>query len=259
MPNRLDRKTLALSIVALWVTACGSDVYNNSANRSLTSATNGTNTGSVNSNGTNGSGSGSGSTPNGGSGGNPNPPPYEFAQALDFGGMYGGYYNVAGGYSAEYVNPITNASTCPLGGYVASTVTGTPNLDYGIGLCSRPHVTGREEEYDYGGSFGYVDGGVLSPNPVTGAASCPAGYTQVTVHGSANLDWSMYFCYRRHVPGQPGAAKFGGFFGYGWNGGLVTFVNPATNGAICPPGYTQHRLLGTNGLDWSVFGCLIKM
>src|SRR5512140_3186602 len=48
---------------------------------------------------------------------------------------------------------------------------------------------------DFGGAFGYVAGNPV-PNPATGSATCPAGYTATTILGTINVDYPVYFCSR---------------------------------------------------------------
>jgi len=51
-----------------------------------------------------------------------------------FGGMYGGYFN--GSTHTWYVNPITGSTSCP-GGFTATRILGTPNVDYDLYFCYR--------------------------------------------------------------------------------------------------------------------------
>lgn len=92
--------------------------------------------------------------------------------------MYGG---------PNYNNPTTNAATCPTG-YTATKISGTPNLDWPLYVCTRkvsdttsPTPT---QYFDFGGMYG--SGGTpsswtLQNNPLTGAKTCPAGYTSTPV------------------------------------------------------------------------------
>ncbi|XXF78842.1 hypothetical protein P2318_03515 [Myxococcaceae bacterium GXIMD 01537] len=160
---------------------------------------------------------------------------------LDFGGMWG----VVNGSPVK--NPVTNASSCPAG-YTTQQLLGTYNLDHNLYICHKPHVPGIPPTNRFGGAFGYVNNGVLAPNPATGEASCPAGHVQTQVLGTSGVDWSLSFCMSR-AP----SLEFGGAFGY--IDGSTLSPNPATGAASCPEGYTQTQLLGTDSFDAPVFIC----
>lgn len=105
---------------------------------------------------------------------------------------------------------------------------------------------------DFGGAFGYFDNGTLSPNPSTGAASCPSGYATTKVCGTTNLDWSVVFCLRLHTPNSDQLFDFGGMWGFVEG---VSKPNPFTGGQSCPAGYTDQVLFGTLNLDWPLHVC----
>ncbi|APR74737.1 Hypothetical protein A7982_00083 [Minicystis rosea] len=164
---------------------------------------------------------------------------------LDFGGAYG---YVDGG--APAVNPATSALSCP-SGYQSYQVLGTTNSDWPVWYCYRPHVAGRDPLYDYGGGYGYVDGGVHANNPITGTMSCPSGYIDQRVLDTINVDRAMHVCYRTHSA-LGTSLRFGGMFGY-VDGAPVP--DPVTGTFACPSGFARQRLLGTSGTDYDAVSC----
>ncbi|MFP2907125.1 trypsin-like serine protease [Pyxidicoccus sp. 3LFB2] len=159
----------------------------------------------------------------------------------DFGGMWG---YVLG---ALMPNPYTLAGSCPAG-YTDQRVLGTLNVDYEVHVCYKPHVPGTTPDFPFGGMMGQVDSGIVAPNPATGAATCPPGFTLRPVSGYPNVDWSVHFCYQ-----PPTSWDFGGMWGFVEGGTAVR--NPATDSTTCPAGYKATQLLGTTGIDLGVFLC----
>ncbi len=89
---------------------------------------------------------------------------------MDYGGAWG-YVN-----SVLVPNPATGGASCPAG-YAAQPLLGSSGVDWAVFYCSRPHRTGATIHGTIsGGMWGYVDSAVVE-NPISGAASCPAGYT----------------------------------------------------------------------------------
>ena len=104
-------------------------------------------------------------------------------------------------YSTGYNNPATSAQSCPTG-YVATQVSGTPDIDNSLYVCTRktsdtstPMPT---QYFDFGGIWGMSGGftwyedvfgprikvtDTLDVNPYTEGASCPVGYTSQKVLG----------------------------------------------------------------------------
>jgi hypothetical protein len=163
---------------------------------------------------------------------------------LDFGGAFG----YVGG--APVPNPATGAASCP-GGYTAVKVMDTPNIDYPVHFCFRPRQAGSDPVFDFGGMWGYV-GGALANNPITGAASCPAGFTDQLILDTFNIDYPLHVCYRPHAAGTPSPYHFGGMWGY-VNGAPVP--NPATGAASCPPLFAGSQVLGTTNVDYPLHVC----
>jgi hypothetical protein len=165
--------------------------------------------------------------------------------SLDFGGAYG---YIHGGTLSP--NPATGGASCP-SGYTAYQAYGTNNVDWGMWYCYRPHRAGRDALYDFGGAYGYVDGGTPANNPLTGARSCPAGYTDQMVLGTLNVDYDAHICYRPHQSTGT-SLDFGGMFGII---DAVAVPNPATATFACPSGFTLERILGTDRVDWPLYSC----
>ena len=117
-------------------------------------------------------------------------------QIYDFGGMYG--Y----GAMKTYVNPATGAASCPAG-YTAAQVLGTPNLDWPVYFCYRPHTANSSSALNFGGMYGdgFETARRTFVNPLTGAASCPSGFTASLLLWTANTDWPLYFCYQQLASG----------------------------------------------------------
>lgn len=123
-----------------------------------------------------------------------------------------------------------------------------------------------EDYYDFAGMFGYgmVDGRAVSyPNPATGAMSCPSGYQSHPVFGTDNVDWPAFVCTRAHVAGRAPLYDFGGMVGLAgetYEGavpwlGYFYFVNELTHTDACPRGYARQQVLGSPGVDNSLFYC----
>ncbi|MFT3765096.1 MAG: hypothetical protein QM820_06220 [Minicystis sp.] len=156
-----------------------------------------------------------------------------------FGGMWG-YVN-----GALTQNPATGAASCPAG-YTRSQVFGTTGVDYPLYLCWF-----RPTSWDYGGAYGYVYGAPV-PNPATGAASCPAGYTDAAALGTSGVDYPVHYCIRPHQEGVDPVYDFGGMWGY-VAGALVN--NPITGAASCPAAYQEQKLLELYGVDSPLHVC----
>lgn len=159
----------------------------------------------------------------------------------DFGGMWGYVQRVL------KPNPATGSADCPVG-YIDQALLDSSGRDYPLHVCYKPHVAGRPSLYEFGGAWGYVNGGTLSPNPATGAAACPSGFAENKMFGTNSVDWGMHMCMT-----FPPELDFGGAFGY-VNGGALS-PNPVTGGASCPPGYSATKVLGTSGTDYEVNVC----
>ena len=171
-------------------------------------------------------------------------PPLKPGERLGFGGMYG----LGGGVS--YPNPLTGAGTCPAG-YAPAQVLGTTSLDWPLYYCYKVLAAGEAPGWDFGGAYG--GGSSPYPNPATGAASCPAGYTSTQVYGTTSLDWPVWTCWRPHAAG---ARDFHGMYGFGYEGPKpLSYVHPLTGGLSCPAGSTATNVFGTTSLDWPVVVC----
>jgi subtilisin len=178
------------------------------------------------------------------------PPPAP--ASWDFGGMYGS--GVIDRVAKNYNNPATGNVSCP-SGYTAIKAVGTANIDHAFFACYRPHVTGRASLYDFGGMYGTSVNGALSvnyANPVTGAMSCPAGYTTHQILGAPGVDGPVHYCYRAHSTVAP-LVGFGGVYGKGANS--VLYNNPITGGQSCPAGYTGKVVHSLSGEDYPAVFC----
>ena len=164
-----------------------------------------------------------------------------------FGGMYGYVNGVASN------NPITGAMSCPTG-QTSVMFLNTTGSDWPAYFCysADPNNAGA---VDFGGMYGTVSG-QPTVNPVTGAASCPSGYSATTFYGQADRDYPMTFCSRPHQSGQTADYSFGGMYGYINSGTAVS--NPLTNGMSCPSGYTSAQVFGTQNVDWPAYFCYRK-
>ena len=176
--------------------------------------------------------------------------------AWDFGGMYG-YYN-----GGSYNNPATSSTSCP-SGYSSYLVYGTPGVDWSMYFCGRPHISGQNSLYDFGGMVGLAGstayhavpwrGYFYYVNPFTHTDACPPGYTRTQVLGTPSVDNVLYFCWRVHSSDTSTASMyFGGMTG---DGG-TPYANPATGSAYtCPTGYVAYPSLGTPSVDYRFFYC----
>lgn len=165
---------------------------------------------------------------------------------MDFGGMYG--YSKIGNYN----NPITGTLGCP-SGYTSQEVMGTVNVDYPLFYCYRMHANGVPANYDFGGIYSYSGSG-LRPNPSTGGASCPAGYSSAQVFGesSNSPDYPAYFCYKTHNEAIPEAVPFAGMYA---PAATTSYNNPATGKLSCPTCTISTMMLGTFNVDYAFYFC----
>ncbi|WP_375745369.1 hypothetical protein NR800_11520 [Corallococcus interemptor] len=171
---------------------------------------------------------------------------------MHFGGMYG--YRLNG----IYPNPYTGTTSCP-SGYTSYQALGTSNVDYNLMYCGR--IAGENEEPlgDFGGAYGWRNGGVY-PNASTGTMSCPSGYLSEVVLGTYNVDYEVRYCHRQHFAGRPERYRFGGMYGFYWNGrNHAPYTNPLTGAASCPDGFSALKVLGTYNVDYDVFACYRDM
>lgn len=172
--------------------------------------------------------------------------------SLDFGGAYGSTSNKA----YNVINPATGrARTCPAG-YGEFIFVDNTGADFPAAVCQRTRIAGQETFFDFGGMFG-VQGSSSLPNPVTGSASCPVGYTALEVLSTTKIDYSLKVCFRNHVAGTSPEFLFGGVFGY--RGGVLV-NNPLTGNSECPAGFIKSRVWGSpaatgKAKDFDVFMC----
>lgn len=120
-------------------------------------------------------------------------PPGE-APLYDFGGMYGVGKEVKAGVVFNYINPATNANTCPAG-YAAAQVLGSPSVDNLVAYCYRLHTAQASGPFTFGGVWGTGASGSY-PNPATGAGSCPSNFSWSVHLGTPGTDYSLYLCYQ---------------------------------------------------------------
>ncbi|MDB5039177.1 MAG: hypothetical protein JWQ35_2705 [Bacteriovoracaceae bacterium] len=110
-----------------------------------------------------------------------------------------GLYDFGGMYSTAYNNPLTGGQSCPTG-FFTSTLLSSSNTDNTLKFCYRVRPPGAAPFVLFGGMYGgYGGSSTAYPNPVTGAYSCPTGYTRTQVYGSAatatfNGDMGLSIC-----------------------------------------------------------------
>ena len=166
---------------------------------------------------------------------------------MDFGGMYGN------SRIGNYNNPVTGTFGCP-SGYSSQEVMGTFNVDYALYYCYRMHTDGVPANFDFGGIYSGSASG-LRPNPVTGAGTCPSGYTSTQVFGdntTHNPDYPVNFCYKVHNEALPEAASFAGMYA---PAAFTSYPNPVTCGLSCPTGTSSAMMLGTVNVDYPFYFC----
>lgn len=163
---------------------------------------------------------------------------------IDFGGMYGG--SKVGNYN----NPITGTFGCPAG-YISQPVMGVTGIDYPLYYCYRVHANGVPANFDFGGIYSGSSSGVR-PNPVTGAGSCPSGYTSAQVFGEStnNPDYPVYFCYKTHSESVAEAVSFAAMYSP-----ATCYNNPISGGLSCPAGTIGTLMLGTPNVDYPFYFC----
>ncbi|MCL5782071.1 MAG: hypothetical protein M1459_01795 [Patescibacteria group bacterium] len=101
------------------------------------------------------------------------------ANAYDFGGIY------------------TLAASCPSGYTAQQFKYGSIGFTSDLYYCYRDASASGGTEYEFGGAYiGKSDNGGAEvnvyPNPITGSASCPAGYT-TTTYGSSATTWNPVY------------------------------------------------------------------
>lgn len=176
-------------------------------------------------------------------------PPLKAGEQLAYGGMFG--YGAEGTSRTVFPNTFTGADSCPVG-YDAQQVLGTASLDWPVYYCFRILKPNEEPDYDFGGVYG-LGWQKTYPNPKTGAASCPDGFTASQLLGTTNQDWPLHVCSRKH---QAGAGSFKGLYGLGSvEKKEIEYGHPQTGHASCPAGSKATIVYGTESLDWALFEC----
>lgn len=115
-------------------------------------------------------------------------------------------------------------------------------------------ITGKaiddsSQVYDFGGM--YSSGTKNYNNPITGARSCPTGYTAKRTLGYSGKDNNLYFCYKSHQSGVESQYDFGGVYGTPSS----TYTNPATSTKDCPAGYIKSQVFGLVNVDYNLYFC----
>ena len=165
---------------------------------------------------------------------------------IDFGGMYGN------SKTGNFNNPITGTFGCPTS-YISQEVMGTLNVDYPLYYCYRMHAQGVPADFDFGGIYSN-SGSSLRINPITGAGSCPSGYSFAQVYGDNknSPDYPVYMCYKTHNESIAEAAHFGGMYAPAYN---KNYNNPVTGAQSCPIGWVSAMMLGTSNVDYPFYFC----
>jgi len=159
--------------------------------------------------------------------------------------------------SCNFANPVTGTVGCPAG-YTTSTVfiAMGPNVCTGANDQESKKVcwsaTSQPTQRALGGYYQTSNSGCSRPNPKTGSASCPAGYSDVVVYGvmgpntctGANDQTWLHAC---HTPtADASSIKLGGYYQTSNTG--CNLNNPAIPGiAGCPAGYTDSIVFGSMG------------
>lgn len=174
--------------------------------------------------------------------------PYE--PHFEFGGLIG-----TG--SSNYPHPVTGTMTCPQG-FSKQQVLGTTQKDWNLWVCLRPYDP-QNRYMSFGGMYGRYAAAGWHANPATGQASCPSGYTDRKVLGTASVDWELHYCYRLETgaPGAPRSIHFGGL--YSGKAGFTSYGNPALNppSAACTSGYAAAQVFGGASIDSALTVCIM--
>ena len=135
----------------------------------------------------------------------------------------------------------------PGGTYVVVVCAQTKNGSTAQGLSKQvATLTMATDGLDFGGAYGFLNGGTPVTNPLTNAQTCPAGYLSSQFRFTPNVDWSGFFCYRRSAEGVEPALDFGGMYGLVDN---VMSPNPLAGKAGCPAGFNDAGLEYANNVD----------
>jgi hypothetical protein len=120
---------------------------------------------------------------------------------------------------------------------------GRADVDLPAYQCTAKAVLGREPQWDFGGLRGE------SLTPISGPGICPGDFPatrwSALFHGAPDMDGTLYYCAKPHVPGTPQAVLYGGAYSRGGVDGTQSWLNPATGFATCPNGFTSTRVQGS--------------
>jgi type II secretory pathway pseudopilin PulG len=157
-----------------------------------------------------------------------------------FGGMYSTGCSVS-----RKINPVTGGYSCPSG--FSETVIYKDdfacwdNIDAYIYVC-------LGKDAGSGVSFGglYSTGAGARPNPVTGGAGCPTGFTSSVVYRDDfsawdNIDANVYLCHS-----GPTGSDFYGMF----QTGIIERPNPLVGYIGCPPGTSAQSVYFDSFAAW---------
>ena len=152
----------------------------------------------------------------------------------------------------NYNNPVTGTFGCP-SGYTSQITMGSINVDYPLYYCYRMHADGVSAKFDFGGIYSGSGTG-LRPNPITGAGTCPSGYSSAQVFGenTHRPDYPVNVCYKIHSESIPEALSFAGMYAPAYPS---NYNNPITGDQSCPAGSMGTIMLGTYNVDYSFFFC----
>jgi hypothetical protein len=180
--------------------------------------------------------------------------------AVARGQAYGGQYQTEDGFDPvnnprfvprdNVVNPFTSDTTCPAG-FEAVAVNRVLTPESGRGAVQYECRAPREAvvtTWTFGGKFQVDDCGAVDtiPNPFTGAASCPDGYSPFKIgrvmapekSGKTRCGVNQYVC----STGErvPGSMNFFGSYQVE-DTGTVRYGNDFSAGATCPQGSTAYE------------------
>lgn len=152
-----------------------------------------------------------------------------------------------------YTNPMTGSMSCP-NYYKEVMVLNASGIDWPLYMCFFDSWQGTYAPNYY--KFGGIYGDPSWANPITGASSCPSGFTRYKVFDNPGRDFPFYICWdgvKTYTSPPDNPYEFGGIWSpYVENGNNYNYF---TNYQTCPGGFNMSTVYGYNGVDYALNLC----
>ncbi len=175
-------------------------------------------------------------------------------QVIVFGGMFD---NIN-------VNSITENRGCNSSYTATPWISGTGGFRNSTSWYCYKIITtslGETPDYVFGGAYGQGYNGVAGyffNNPYTNDATCPHNYIQYSTLGTQGVDFTLNYCVKPYVNGDP-IASFGGFIGQGMRVDTSVFLYPNIFSSTwyCPPQFNiSAQVYGAFFFDFNATLCV---